>query len=357
MNIFKSYKDILGFDDRWFMLLGIPIVSLIMALLMFGDYMMTETSFFFKACYVESVVYVAVFWVVYRFCFVFFRQKYPMPDDAVKRIFLQVVGVFVLYFIIKNILDPLMHQGIHEKIDNIVRHKIAMTIGSFIITFLILGIYETVGFYTLLQKSLLVQEKLKHENVRSQLEGLKNQVNPHFLFNSLNTLSYIIPEDSEKGVKFVQKLSKVYRYILEIRDSKLIPVEEELEFLKSYTFLLKERFGENLNIKYDIPKENLKDKILPLSLQILFENAIKHNVISKKKPLTIDVSVENNKRLIVRNNLQKKKMTMNGTKLGLENIKNRYLFFSDLKVEILETDEYFVVILPLIKKEIPALTK
>jgi LytS/YehU family sensor histidine kinase len=192
------------------------------------------------------------------------------------------------------------------------------------------------------------KQKLKRMNMQSQLEGLKNQVNPHFLFNSLNTLTYLIPENSEKSVHFVQQLSKVYRYILEIRDKKLILLEEELNFLNAYTFLLKERFGKNLHIKIDIPEVHLNDKIIPLSLQILFENAIKHNIISSEKPLFMEVFIENGNKLIVKNNLQKKNQVMNSTKLGLQNIKNRYRFFSEKEVEVIVTQESFIVILPMI---------
>jgi LytS/YehU family sensor histidine kinase len=140
----------------------------------------------------------------------------------------------------------------------------------------------------------------------------------------------------------------VYRYILEIRDKKLIFLEEELKFLNAYTFLLKERFGENLHIKMDIPEKYLNDKILPLSLQILFENAIKHNIISSEKPLFMEVFIENGDKLVVKNNLQKKNQVMNSTKLGLQNIKNRYRFFSDKEVEVIVTQKSFIVILPML---------
>ncbi len=193
------------------------------------------------------------------------------------------------------------------------------------------------------------KEKLERENIQSQLEGLKNQVNPHFLFNSLNTLTYIIPEDQNLAVRFVQQLSKVYRYILEIRDRKLICLSEELAFLDAYVFLLKDRFGENFKIDINIPESYLNLKVVPLSLQILMENAIKHNIISALKPLRVEVFIENNLKLIVKNNLQKKNHVMNSTKVGLQNIKNRYSFFSDQKVEVFATTDSFVVSIPLIQ--------
>ena len=129
-----------------------------------------------------------------------------------------------------------------------------MVLASLMLTFFIVAVYESIFFYSRLQKSIVEREKLERENIHSQLEGLKNQVNPHFLFNSLNTLTYIIPEDPDLAVRFVQQLSKVYRYILEIRDRKLICLSEELEFLDSYVFLLKERFGENFHVEIRVPE-------------------------------------------------------------------------------------------------------
>ena len=137
-----------------------------------------------------------------------------------------------------------------------------MSIGSLMVTFLVLGIYETIGFYTQLQKSLVEKERLVKENMQSQLESLRNQVNPHFFFNSLNTLVYLIPEAPDKAVNFVQKLSKAYRYILEIRDRHLVALQEEIDFLTSYTCLLKERFGENLQIEVQVPAKFLDRKIV-----------------------------------------------------------------------------------------------
>lgn len=223
-----------------------------------------------------------------------------------------------------------------------------MSVSTLVMIFLVVAIYETIYFYQQLKQSIQEKEELQRENIKSQLEGLKSKVNPHFLFNSLNTLAYLIPEDADKSVKFVQKLSKVYRYILEMSDERLIPLQKELDFLNSYIFLLKERFEENLQVEIDIPKARMKDKIIPLSLQILFENAIKHNIISSTKPLKIKVLINNSGKLIVENNLQKKKQIKDSTKFGLENIKNRYRFFSNEAVDVIATSSSFIVSLPLI---------
>ncbi len=270
-------------------------------------------------------------------------------SDTFKRIVISTTTVIFFYFVLNGTLDHFLEEKILEYTNGMEPNKVAMQIGSVTIIFLILAIYEIVYLYSLLQRSNVEKAQLEQQNIQSQLEGLKNQVNPHFLFNSLNTLAHVIPENPERGVSFVQKLSKVYRYILEIREKKLIPLSEELEFLYSYVYLMKERFGENFCVSINIPKENMNDLIIPLSLQILFENAIKHNIVSTKKPLNIEMFVEKDSKLIVRNNLQKKKQVASGTKTGLENIKNRYHFFSDEEVDVVVTQDSFIVVLPLLK--------
>jgi hypothetical protein len=344
----SNYKEILGFDDKWLGIIGAPVIAFLLAAMMFADILVDDWFLFCRGCLIVSFIYVVIYWVVFRQVFIFFRKKYPKTGQTIKRITLQSIVLIALYFIGQRLLDPIMHDLFTPYIIQDARHDIGMAIASMLVTFLVVGIYETIGFYTRLQKSSVEKQKLKRMNMQSQLEGLKNQVNPHFLFNSLNTLTYLIPENSEKSVHFVQQLSKVYRYILEIRDKKLILLEEELNFLNAYTFLLKERFGKNLHIKIDIPEVHLNDKIIPLSLQILFENAIKHNIISSEKPLFMEVFIENGNKLIVKNNLQKKNQVMNSTKLGLQNIKNRYRFFSEKEVEVIVTQESFIVILPMI---------
>jgi LytS/YehU family sensor histidine kinase len=190
---------------------------------------------------------------------------------------------------------------------------------------------------------------LERQNVECQLEGLRNQVNPHFLFNSLNTLVYLIPENPDKAIRFVQKLSKVYRFVLESRDAKIIPLSEELEFLNAYTYLLKERFGDNLHIHIEDLTSEASSGIVPLSLQMLFENAIKHNIISQEKPLYIDVFTKND-HLYIQNNNQKKNQVSDSTGVGLQNICDRYRMLTDQEIIIDVNDRFFSVALPLIKE-------
>lgn len=341
-------KKYLGFNDKWLMLIGIPVVSYIISALMFGHVFEEDVLCNIAKCSFVGLIYVTVYWLVFRELFIFFRKRYPELKESVSRVIYQVLAIIIVYLIVGELADAVVKTFIKPYMFIPEPEPTTATIASLTVAFFVISIYETIFFYTKLQKSITEKEQLERENIKSQLEGLKNQVNPHFLFNSLNTLTYLIPEDEDRAVAFVQQLSKVYRYILEIRDEKLIPLSEELKFLDAYIYLLKERFGNNIHVEVKVPDSALNHKVVPLSLQLLLENAIKHNIISNLKPLMIEVFVEKGK-LIVRNNLQKKNQVMNSTKAGLQNIKNRYSFFSNKKVEVLNTSEYFIVMLPLLR--------
>ena len=190
---------------------------------------------------------------------------------------------------------------------------------------------------------------LQEENIISQFETLKSQVNPHFLFNSLNVLSSLIFIDREKAAKFVRQLSKVYRYVLDHKDMDTITLQEELPFIDSYIFLLKTRFDRNLQVKIDIPEHMLKMSVAPMVIQLLIENAIKHNVISKQKPLRVSISAsERDGYLTVTNNLQLKSSTERSSRIGLSNIQKRYDFLTGKKIEVINDENHFKVNIPLI---------
>jgi LytS/YehU family sensor histidine kinase len=219
---------------------------------------------------------------------------------------------------------------------------------SIICTLLIMGLYESVFFIGEIRKSVEEKEMLKRESLEAQLDALKTQVNPHFLFNNLNTLSAVIPDNPQQAIDFVQQLSKVYRHILEVKNEQSILLQEELDVLKAYAFLLQTRFGDNLQISIRVPDEKLQQRIVPLSLQLLMENAIKHNIVSAAKPLKIDVYTQNGT-LIVSNNLQKKQQFSESTGIGLENIRNRYRLLGNRQVEVREEASSFMVFIPLIE--------
>jgi LytS/YehU family sensor histidine kinase len=176
---------------------------------------------------------------------------------------------------------------------------------------------------------------------------LKNQINPHFLFNNLSVLSSLVYQDQDKSVEFINQLSKVYRYLLDNQSSELVTVEKELVFIQSYIFLLHIRFDRNLHILTDIRKEDLGRFIPPMALQILIENAIKHNEASSEHPLSISV-VSDGEQLIVTNNLQLRPQHEPSSQTGLQNIKDRYRFFTETPVAVLENELSFIVKIPLL---------
>lgn len=349
----------LGFSDIPHLLLGIPIIAFLFPIVFFkAD--LSQGLIAYLPKYTVSLIYTTCYWISIRELFFYLRSRFRTPEETPRRIIYTMVGILIIFLIVNSVVSVFHHDILglpyDAPIDQNGMSHFDYKLPSFVVIILVASIYEGIFFYQRWKEAIIETERLKRENVQSQLEGLKSQVNPHFLFNSLNTLIYIIPEDPEKAVIFVRKLSKVYRYILEIRDKELISVQEELAFLQSYIFLLKERFGESFQVSIDLPKGKQAQKIVPLSLQMLLENAIKHNVISKSKPLLVEFFIDDKGALVVRNNLQKKVQQMPSTNVGLENIRTRYAFFTEEKLEVQETPPYFTVSLPLIEAQWATLT-
>jgi len=196
---------------------------------------------------------------------------------------------------------------------------------------------------------LLQTANLEKEQVMAQFEILKSQINPHFLFNSMNIITSLIPKSPELAVKFTSQFSKVFRKLLENNEEVVIPLQQELDFIKSFLFLQKIRFDKSLDIKVKIAKSKLKKMIPPFGLQLLIENAIKHNIVSEEQPLTVEISSEG-EYLQVKNNLQIRDLSSESTGIGLKNLKARYHLLTDLPVVIKKEDQYFIAKIPLIEE-------
>jgi len=192
---------------------------------------------------------------------------------------------------------------------------------------------------------------LQKENLQSQFEVLKQQVNPHFLFNSLNVLTSLIKLDPDLAEKFSEHLSKVYRYVLENKDNELVDLNTELVFLDAYIFLLKIRFVNKLNVSIDIPEPKRSYQIIPLAMQLLIENAIKHNTMSKSNPLQIDIFIDQQNFLNIVNNLQKRPSQIISTGVGLKNIQNRYMLLNTTIPVFEKTETHFIAKVPLVKND------
>lgn len=189
---------------------------------------------------------------------------------------------------------------------------------------------------------------LQKENLQSQFDVLKQQVNPHFLFNSLNVLTSLIKIEPDLAEKFTEQLAKVYRYVLENKENELVSLSSELDFMRAYIFLLDIRFKEKVFIRFDIPEDMLEKQVLPLAPQLLIENAIKHNTFSRKLPLNIDITAGHDEYLYIVNNLQVRDSHFASTGIGLQNIERRYSLLSDLKPSFIKTDNAFVAKIPLL---------
>ena len=216
-----------------------------------------------------------------------------------------------------------------------------------VVTLIIVLIYHLIYFYKEFQQNQLKKQKLLAENASAKFDALKNQLDPHFLFNSLNVLTSLIDENPKQAQKFTTELSKVYRYVLEQKNKDLVPLHEELTFAKTYMSLLKMRFEDSISCALPDCNSNSKAKVVPLSLQLLLENAVKHNEISCNNPLKIDITIGSNF-LKVENNLQPKQILNTSSGVGLNNIKQRYKLITNAAFKINQTQTHFAVSIPLL---------
>ncbi len=196
-------------------------------------------------------------------------------------------------------------------------------------------------------KKEVVEQKLIAKSANAQFETLKNQLDPHFLFNSLNVLSSLIDENPRQAQTFTASMSKIYRYVLEQKDKELVTVEDEIEFAKTYCELLKTRFEDSVDFIFDVKKEDYRKYVVPLSLQLLLENCIKHNYATSSKPLIIKVFSENDT-LCIENNFQVREQMKESAGIGLANIVQRYSLLTDRNVFIEKSEDYFKVKLPML---------
>ena len=284
--------------------------------------------------------------------FIYLDKVFQANRFTLKRVILGFTSSFLvsilMIFILRIFEEVIIEQRSFS--DFFSTETIANYIVSIIITFFVTLAFHAFYFYKTYNESKVKEQKIIAGSASAQFESLKNQIDPHFLFNSLNVLSSLIEENPEAAQKFTTSLSKVYRYVLEQKDKDLVSVEEELKFAKTYMNLLKMRF-EN-SITFEVPEfENDDAKVVPLSLQLLLENCIKHNIVSEKKPLHIKIYIQENE-LIIENNKQIKEVLQDRKGVGLQNIVSRYAILTKRNVIIQESETIFKVKLPILTKQI-----
>lgn len=303
--------------------------------------------------YLTDFIFIVVCWTIVREIIIIVRKMFPGIRNTRQRVvtlfFSNVVLSFVEGFLIVSLLN---YTNYYEFSFNL--SDFFYTSGLILVfSMMIMAVYESLYTQGEWNKLTVEAESLKRENLQSQLDSLKEQVKPHFLFNSLSTLIGLIDEDKTRAKKFVEELAYVYRYLLQSNEKALIPLSEELNFIKAYYYLLKTRFDDRLILDIYVGKETAQGLIPPLTLQILFENAVKHNTISPEKPLQVVISETGEQRIAITNTLQRRTQSVISTQTGLANLAAKYQLMQQPTPEIIETPEKYTVQITLIPNPNP----
>lgn len=338
-----NLKKLIWQVPAWILLLIVMGNLILLFLIRGGKY----TGILFLYSSLNSVIIGGAFIIGLSTMVNILDRKLPWLHFPLKRLIIQffvTIGFSLIIIVIAILLNGFLT---HEEITSSYFLENGLFMMKIAFSFIFVGslVSNAIMFFKNWKEAAVQQEKLKREQLALQYETLKSQVNPHFLFNNLNSLTSLISTNPEKAIDFVKKLSEVYRYVLDQKDHELVALETEMKFLESYVFLQKIRFETNLDVQIEVNAGNFK--VIPLSVQMLVENAIKHNEISDKNPLSIHIFSTADNNLVVENRLQKKAGS-EGSGSGIQNIKDRYGFFTDRKVIISENGENFLVSIPLL---------
>lgn len=270
-------------------------------------------------------------------------------DKFIKRLFFEMGAAAAMGAALMGSITYLLDQfGVYE--GNIVRHIINNMMIFGVINIIYVSIMEGIIFFRRWREEKIRTERLEKENAISRYEALKNQINPHFLFNNLNVLASLVSKDKAIAEKFIQEFSRIYRYILDTSEKLVVELNEELNFINSYLYLLKIRYNEGIDYDININQESMKKYVIPLALQILVENCVKHNMFSQSAPIKI-VIYDKDDMIYVENNIRKKEVRNKQEALGLKNLSSRYSFISEKKPVFSIHNDIFVAKIPLIEAE------
>ena len=289
----------------------------------------------------------------------YLNKRYSWVEDTKKRTVLGVISTVIvnviLVFICNYINFILFQKGnVSEFFSGNMGFFNWFTINVALFISAVLHAKGFVEAWKSSTKQEVVQQKLIAKSANAQFESLKNQLDPHFLFNSLNVLSSLIDENPDQAQRFTVSMSKIYRYVLEQKDKELVTVEEEINFAKTYCDLLKTRFEDSVSFDFNVNEKDLKSYVVPLSLQLLLENCIKHNFATSSKPLHIKIYSENGN-LFIENNLQQREQVKESAGIGLSNIVQRYSLLTKQNVFIEKSATFFKVKIPILTQKITAM--
>jgi len=344
LYIYKRH-DFRIFRFSWWHLIIPNIIGFIIALISYPQGFLSVKFIPFLVIYSLSIgipimkIYEYVEWKL--------EQNIPWLIKPNLRFFLTVFLELVIGILILALVNYLIFIVIQKQEIGILFSKTSAGL-KYLIIFTITGIIliNSSHFFKSWKQAAVNEEKLKREKLAIEYEALKNQVNPHFLFNSLTALSSLVYKDQQKAVTFIREFSNVFRYVLESREKEVVDFATEKKLLESVSYLNRIRYEDSLQIQINL--SDATDKyIIPMALQMLLENAIKHNSISVNKPLKVEI-MEEEGYVVVKNNLQPKKSEIVSNKIGLENIKSRYKYLSDKNVLVEISNEEFIVKIPVL---------
>ena len=303
--------------------------------------------------FLYNQLYAVVLYMVNAYYFGFLLKRFPNQAFKIQNLLKGALGgialTIVSLFAIRIFLGTFIEDNSFKEF--IETERIEYYYISFVISVVVTAIFYAVHYYRNKQEIKVTEQKIIAGTASAKFDALKNQLDPHFLFNSLNVLTSLIEENPEAAVRFTTALSKVYRYVLEQKNKELVTLEEELNFADLYMSLLAVRFEDSIVFTKPSKLKNPQAKVVPLSLQLLLENAVKHNQVTPSKKLYINIYEENGN-LMVTNNLQPKQVLKESTGFGLRNIRERYSFLTDRPVKILENRKEFSVAIPVLTENL-----
>ena len=334
--------------NLWQFLLGSSVLALIILVVFFGNVFDGPQSFLIGFIWSFSIC--ATQWAGPMLIIYTLDKRLPWIDKPVTRTFTQFILMLlwsVSAFVSVQLLMMYLINGLPPS--EAWQYATESIIYTFLIALFISLAFTAIGFFRAWRESVLSEAAIKAEMMSYKYESLRNQINPHFLFNSFNVLSDLVYEDQAQAVKFIRQMSDLFRYVLDSRDKELVSLGEELEFMNSYVFLLKTRFGDKLKLDIDLNPE-INAYIVPMTLQLLVENAVKHNEVSEKFPLSISIR-QKDQYIEVENALKPKPTGNDSKKTGLKNISQQFAFFTDKEIEVKSTETHFLVRVPIIMME------
>jgi len=295
-------------------------------------------------------------WLIYMangLLIAYLLKRYGLKLFRIKLLVMTIMGNIVVSVIAIFMARSIISLGLrgNDFLTFLNEESFEYYLNTSILAVCISGVFYAFFYYKHRQETKVKEQKIIAGTASAQFDALKNQLDPHFLFNSLNVLTSLIEEDPEQAQRFTTALSKVYRYVLEQKNKELVPVDEEFAFARTYVRLLKMRFEEGIH--FEIPEKSTdpEAKIVPLSLQLLLENAVKHNVVTPDRPLHIQVTEEDGC-VVVTNNLQEKKVITKSSGVGLQNILQRYSLLSQREVGIEKDKMKFRVSIPVLRRQV-----